>query len=437
MHPGPMNRGVEIDLRRRRRPAVRDPPPGRQWRSSAHGRACAARGSARDARPVSADARAPRHDPPRGRRRPRSPGIRRRPVRDASRGAALCRCGNAGKLHPPDLRARPADAPAALDHAYEPRRRRWVEVLYKVVGHGLAELALRRPGESLSCLGPIGRGFTAARSAATPAPRRRRRRHPADGVPRRVARRGSRQLAAARADGLGTALPLRPRRVAAAGAGHAGGRDAPRCRCSSISAFPQRLASLSGFPGCHRGYVTELADAWLGVARRGRACRSRDLHLRPARHAGRGRRPRAPTRRALPGFARGKHGLRRRRLRRMHRPRPDAGRAGDETRLRRRPGLRRRDRLQRLIPATARTRHSSKDRSSLRGPATARARAERYRAGKRRAGSERANAVPRSERGVPGAPGHARHHPKLMRASRFVRESALFSASSMSIRPSL
>jgi dihydroorotate dehydrogenase electron transfer subunit len=26
---------------------------------------------------------------------------------------------------------------------------------------------------------------------------------------------------------------------------------------------PSRLASLSGFPGCHRGYVTELAAAWL------------------------------------------------------------------------------------------------------------------------------------------------------------------------------
>ncbi len=31
-----------------------------------------------------------------------------------------------------------------------------------MVGHGLAELALRRPGETLSCLGPIGRGFTAS-----------------------------------------------------------------------------------------------------------------------------------------------------------------------------------------------------------------------------------------------------------------------------------
>jgi dihydroorotate dehydrogenase electron transfer subunit len=26
---------------------------------------------------------------------------------------------------------------------------------------------------------------------------------------------------------------------------------------------PSRLASLSGFPGCHRGFVTELADLWL------------------------------------------------------------------------------------------------------------------------------------------------------------------------------
>jgi hypothetical protein len=37
----------------------------------------------------------------------------------------------------------------------------WIEVLYKVVGHGLAELARRQPGDVLSCLGPIGRGFTA------------------------------------------------------------------------------------------------------------------------------------------------------------------------------------------------------------------------------------------------------------------------------------
>ena len=36
----------------------------------------------------------------------------------------------------------------------------WIEVLYKVVGSGLAALARRRAGDTLSVLGPIGQGFT-------------------------------------------------------------------------------------------------------------------------------------------------------------------------------------------------------------------------------------------------------------------------------------
>jgi dihydroorotate dehydrogenase electron transfer subunit len=35
----------------------------------------------------------------------------------------------------------------------------WIEVLYKPIGAGLAALTKRRPGESLSVLGPIGNGF--------------------------------------------------------------------------------------------------------------------------------------------------------------------------------------------------------------------------------------------------------------------------------------
>jgi dihydroorotate dehydrogenase electron transfer subunit len=31
---------------------------------------------------------------------------------------------------------------------------------------------------------------------------------------------------------------------------------------------PNRLASLAGFAGCHRGYVTELAEAWLAAQSR-------------------------------------------------------------------------------------------------------------------------------------------------------------------------
>ena len=42
-------------------------------------------------------------------------------------------------------------------------REGWIDILYKVVGAGLAALAERRPGERLSSLGPIGRGFTPRR----------------------------------------------------------------------------------------------------------------------------------------------------------------------------------------------------------------------------------------------------------------------------------
>jgi dihydroorotate dehydrogenase electron transfer subunit len=35
----------------------------------------------------------------------------------------------------------------------------WIELLYKVVGHGMSALAHHQTGDSLSVLGPIGRGF--------------------------------------------------------------------------------------------------------------------------------------------------------------------------------------------------------------------------------------------------------------------------------------
>ena len=36
----------------------------------------------------------------------------------------------------------------------------WIDILYKIVGPGLAALARRQTGETLSVLGPIGQGFT-------------------------------------------------------------------------------------------------------------------------------------------------------------------------------------------------------------------------------------------------------------------------------------
>ena len=138
-----------------------------------------------------------------------------------------------------------------------------IELLYKIVGHGTAVLATRQAGERLSCLGPIGRGFTA---------------HPARpralligggvGIPPMVFLAES--LAAARGAGwkplvlMGSELPfpfeLARSRIAVPGIPDAATASMPLLEERGVAC---RLASLSGFDGCHRGYVTELADAWI------------------------------------------------------------------------------------------------------------------------------------------------------------------------------
>lgn len=140
----------------------------------------------------------------------------------------------------------------------------WVEVLYRIVGHGLAELALRKPGESLSCLGPIGRGFTLHQERL-----RLLMIGGGVGIPPMLFlaeslggdRRGWKPLVL-----MGSELPF-PFELATS-------RFAvPALPAGTTAAMPllerlgipSRLASLSGFPGCHRGFVTELADAWLAA----------------------------------------------------------------------------------------------------------------------------------------------------------------------------
>jgi dihydroorotate dehydrogenase electron transfer subunit len=139
----------------------------------------------------------------------------------------------------------------------------WVEVLYKVVGHGLAELALRRPGEFLSCLGPIGRGFT-------PDPSRPRRLLVGGGVGIPPMVFFAESLAAVRSSRLpfvlmGSEVPfpfeLAESRLPAPGMPAGATAAMPLLEKLGV---PSRLASLAGFAGCHRGYVTELAEAWLG-----------------------------------------------------------------------------------------------------------------------------------------------------------------------------
>ena len=139
----------------------------------------------------------------------------------------------------------------------------WIEVLYKVVGHGLAELALRQPGETLSCLGPIGRGFV-----ARPGRPRLLLVGGGVGIPPMVF--FAEALAAQRGEYrplvlMGSELPY-PFELATSklqAPGLPAGATAAMPLLESLG-VPSRLASLSGFDGCHRGYVTELADAWLG-----------------------------------------------------------------------------------------------------------------------------------------------------------------------------
>jgi dihydroorotate dehydrogenase electron transfer subunit len=139
----------------------------------------------------------------------------------------------------------------------------WIEVLYKIVGHGLAELALRKKGESLSCLGPIGRGFVA--HAARP---RTLMIGGGVGIPPLVFL--AETLALEHRGGwkplvlMGSELPF-PFRTGTATISVAG---MPPGATDSLlplddCGVPNRLASLAGIPGCHAGHVTDLARLWL------------------------------------------------------------------------------------------------------------------------------------------------------------------------------
>jgi len=138
-----------------------------------------------------------------------------------------------------------------------------IEVLYKIVGPGLAALGARRVGESINALGPIGNGFVAHRERP-----RTLLVGGGVGIPPMVflAER-------LRED---TSAPWRPLVLM--------GSEIPfpfRARPSTILVpgmpdgviacmplldewgIPSRLTSLAGYAGCHEGYVTDLAATWL------------------------------------------------------------------------------------------------------------------------------------------------------------------------------
>ncbi len=140
----------------------------------------------------------------------------------------------------------------------------WIEVLYKIVGPGLAALSRRRAGEVLSVLGPIGQGFTL---------------HPERpwpllvgggvGIPPMVflaeAARDDSRAAWRPLVLMGSEIPFpfrtKPSTILVP--------DLPAGTIACMPlldawGIPSRLASRSGFPGCYDGFVTELAAEWLG-----------------------------------------------------------------------------------------------------------------------------------------------------------------------------
>jgi dihydroorotate dehydrogenase electron transfer subunit len=139
----------------------------------------------------------------------------------------------------------------------------WIEILYKIVGRGLQLLAQKQPGDKVSVLGPIGQPFrmSADRPKALLI-------GGGVGIPPMV------YIAdALRRDGgawepfaiLGSEIPfpfdLVESSIDVGGISEEVSSTMPLLESWGV---PARLTSLQGFDGCHVGYVTDLADRWLG-----------------------------------------------------------------------------------------------------------------------------------------------------------------------------
>lgn len=138
----------------------------------------------------------------------------------------------------------------------------WVDFLYKAVGEGTRLLAQREVGERISLLGPIGTPFK-------PDPQRPRVLLLGGGVGippmvflaehLRAADAGWQPLVL-----MGSEVPFpfaaRPSQILVPGLPDGVIAAMPLLDDWNI---PSRLASLQDFPGCHRGYITGLARAWL------------------------------------------------------------------------------------------------------------------------------------------------------------------------------
>jgi dihydroorotate dehydrogenase electron transfer subunit len=134
----------------------------------------------------------------------------------------------------------------------------WVDFLYKRLGEGTTLLANRKPGESISMFGPIGKPFSVQRSrplligGGVGMP-------PMIFLAEELKNHGVKPFVI-----LGSEVPFpftpRPSQHMLEGL------PAEVIACMPLLddwGIPSRLASQQEFAGCHRGYVTDLARSWL------------------------------------------------------------------------------------------------------------------------------------------------------------------------------
>lgn len=140
----------------------------------------------------------------------------------------------------------------------------WIEILYKIVGHGLRLLSKKKSGDFVSVLGPIGQPFR-------PSPDRPNTLLIGGGVgiPPMVyiadwlrQDKGSWQPFAI----LGSEIPfpfdLKKSSLPVDGVADDVNSTMPLLESWGI---PARLTSLQGYEGCHDGYATDLAGQWLST----------------------------------------------------------------------------------------------------------------------------------------------------------------------------
>lgn len=134
----------------------------------------------------------------------------------------------------------------------------WVDFLYKRLGEGTALLAERKAGESVSLFGPIGKAFNAERKrplligGGVGMP-------PMIFLAEELKSNGIKPFVI-----LGSEAPFpftpRPSQIMLDGLPDGVIASMPLLDDWGV---PSRLASMQDFAGCHKGYVTDLARAWL------------------------------------------------------------------------------------------------------------------------------------------------------------------------------